>query len=238
MSGWTVKRFWAEARAVDVPGGFAVHLDGRPVRTPAKAPMILPTLALATAVAAEWQAQTGEVRPALMPMTRMANSAIDKVAPQFDAVAAILADYGGTDLLCYRAAGPAELVARQAASWDPVLDWAADALGARLRPTSGVMPVQQDAEALARLATRLSLFTLFELSAVHDLVAIPGSLVLGLAVAEGRLAADHAFGLSRIDEVWQAELWGQDEEAAESEALKRAAHADAARFFGLCRIQD
>lgn len=238
MSGWTLKRFWAQASAAEVPGGYAVHLDGRPVRTPGKAQMILPTRALADAVAAEWQAQTGEVRPALMPMTRMANSAIDKVAPQQDDIVAMLADYGGTDLLCYRATAPAELVARQAEGWDPLLDWAATALGARLRPTPGVMPVAQDAASLSRLAAALAGFTPFELAAVHDLVAIPGSLVLGLAVAGGRLDADAAFGLSRIDEIWQAELWGQDEEAAESEAFKRAAHADAARFLGLCRIQD
>jgi chaperone required for assembly of F1-ATPase len=238
MSGWTLKRFWTEARAVPVVGGHAVHLDGRPVRTPAKSPMILPTRAVAQAVAAEWQAQTGQVRPALMPMTRMANSAIDKVAPQFDAVAAMLADYGGTDLLCYRATSPAELVARQAAGWDPILDWAADTFGARLRTAPGVMPVDQPADALAALAAPLSRFTPFELSAVHDLVAIPGSLILAMAITEGRLGADEAFSLSRIDEVWQAEMWGPDEEAAESEALKRAAHADAARFFGLCRIQD
>lgn len=238
MSGWVAKRFWAEARAVEGAGGWGVALDGRMVRTPAKAPLRLPSEALARAVAAEWQAVEGEVRPALMPLTRLANSGQDKVAPQFAAVAASVADYGGTDLLCYRAEAPAELAARQAAGWDPLLEWAASALGAPLGVTRGLMPLAQPAASLAALAARVAGFSPHELAALHDLVAIPGSLVLGLAVAEGRLAAGEAFALSRIDEVWQAELWGADAEAAESEALKRADHALAARFLQLCRSQD
>lgn len=237
MSGWIAKRFWTEAQAVEVPGGHTVTLDGRPVRTPAKAPLLLPTHALAQAVAAEWQAQTGKVNPATMPLSRIAHSAIDQVAPQFDAVARMLAAYGGSDLLCYRAEGPRALTDRQAAGWDPVLDWAAEVLGAPLHCTRGVMPVDQPAASLAALTAHLRAFSPFQLSAVHDLVAIPGSLVLALAVTGGRLAADAAFDLSRIDEVWQAELWGMDDEAAESEALKRAAHGHAARFFGLCGAQ-
>ncbi|MFN4157952.1 MAG: ATP12 family chaperone protein [Gemmobacter sp.] len=238
MAAWALKRFWAEARAAEVPSGFAVHLDGRPVRTPAKAPLVLPTRALAEAVAAEWQAQEGEVRPALMPLTRIAHSAVDQVTPQFNAVVDMLAAYGGTDLLCYRAVAPAELVARQAAGWDPLLAWAADALGAPLRAVPGVMHVAQEGASLGALDGRLRAMTAFELSAAHDLVAIPGSLVLALAVSEGRLTADAAFTLSRIDETWQAELWGPDEEAVESDALKRAAHGHAARFLELCRAQD
>ena len=237
MSGWVAKRFWAEARAVEGPGGWGVALDGRALRTPAKAVMALPSAALARAVAAEWQAVTGEVRPALMPMTRLANSAQDKVAPQFAAVAGSVAAYGGTDLLCYRAEAPAELAARQAAGWDPLLGWSAAVLGAPLGVTRGLMPVAQPAASLAALADRVAALGPHELAALHDLVAIPGSLVLGLAVAAGRLTADEAFALSRIDEVWQAEQWGEDAEAAESEAVRRADHALAARFLELCRSQ-
>ncbi|HMO07655.1 MAG TPA: ATP12 family protein [Paracoccaceae bacterium] len=238
MAGWATKRFWSEARAAAVPGGWGVALDGRSLRTPAKAVMALPTAALARAVAAEWQAVDGRVQPGRMPLTRLANSAQDKVAPQFAAVAAAVAAYGDTDLLCYRAAAPVELAARQAAGWDPILDWAATACAAPLAVTQGLMPCAQPAASLAALAAQVAALGPHELAALHDLVAIPGSLVLGLAVSEGRLTADAAFDLSRIDEAWQAEQWGLDAEAAESEARKRADHAHAARFFGLCRSQD
>ena len=234
MSGWAAKRFWSGARAEACDDGFTVHLDARPVRTPAKAPLVLPTLALAEAVAAEWEAQSGLVNPATMPFTRTANSAIDKVAPQFDEVVAIVAAYGGTDLLCYRAPGPEPLVARQAASWDPLLDWAATALEAPLRATSGVMHCAQPPASLAALTARVAALTPFQIAAFHDLVALSGSLVLALATTAGRLDAEAAWRLSRIDEDWQAELWGVDDEAAELAALKHAAFAQAYRFFELC----
>ena len=234
MSVWSARRFWTTANAVPAPGGFAVQLDARPVRTPLKAPLVLPTQALAEAVAAEWQAQAGRVDPETMPFTRTANSAIDKVAPQQDAVAAMLASYGGSDLLCYRAEGPDDLVARQAEAWDPILDWAAQRLGARLLVTTGVMHVDQPGESLAGLYQRVSGLDPFQLSAFHDLVALSGSLVLALAVTQKRLTADAAWALSRIDEDWQISLWGEDEEAADITARKRAAFLQADRFFGLC----
>ncbi len=235
--GWTAKRFWSEASAGPCDGGFTVRLDGRGAKTPAKTPLILPTAALAEAVAAEWEAQTGKVSPASMPLTRMANSALDKVAPQFREVADMIAAYGGSDLLCYRATGPRELIARQAAAWDPLLDWAARVLSAPLITTAGVMPVAQPQAALAALSARVHALTPFELAALHDLVAISGSLILGLAVACGHLTPDQAWDASRIDETWQAELWGRDEDAARIEALRRAALLDAGRFFALCRLQ-
>ncbi|MFN3822701.1 MAG: ATP12 family chaperone protein [Pseudorhodobacter sp.] len=234
MSAWAPKRFWTEARAEAVEGGFAVMLDGRMVRSPAKTPLILPSLALADAVAEEWQAQQGVVKPDTMPMTRMANSALDKVGPQFDEVAALIAAYGASDLLCYRAPGPEALLARQSAGWDPLLAWAAVTFDARLVVTTGVIPVAQDSDATSRLAAQVHALDAFRLAAFHDLVSIAGSLVLALAVTKGRLAVDEAFELSRIDEHWQAELWGQDDLALESEAVKRAAFDDAGRFFGLC----
>lgn len=235
MSVWAARRFWTTASAVPVEGGFTVHLDGRPVRTPLKAPLILPTLALAEAVAAEWQAQEGTVKPETMPFTRMANSAIDKVRPQFAAVADLLAEYGGSDLLCYRAEGPADLVARQAQSWDPLLNWARQELGAALRSTTGVMPVAQSEASLAALRSLVHAFGPFELAAFHDLVSISGSLVLALAVARDRIGAEEAWTLSRVDEDWQIALWGEDEEAAEVAARKRDALLLADRFLRLCR---
>ena len=235
MSGWTARRFWTTASTVPVEGGFTVHLDDRPVRTPLKAPLVLPTLALAEAVAAEWQSQEGKVNPETMPFTRTANSAIDKVAPQFDAVAAMLAEYGGSDLLCYRAEGPPDLVARQAEAWDPILIWALERFGADLVVTSGVIHVAQPAESLVALHRKVGGMTPFQLSAFHDLVALSGSLVLALAVTEGCVTAEDAWRLSRIDEDWQISLWGEDEEAAEIAARKRAAFLQADRFFELCR---
>jgi chaperone required for assembly of F1-ATPase len=235
VTGWSARRFWTEVNVRPEGQGFAVLLDARPVRTPLKVPLVLPTEALAREVAAEWQAQTGTVNPATMPFTRTANSAIDSVSRQFDAVAEMLSAYGGSDLLCYRAVDPPALVARQAAGWDPLIDWAASALQAPLHVTAGVMHINQPPASLAALDAAVGGLTAFELSAFHDLVALTGSLVLALAITRGRLGADEAWDLSRIDENWQAELWGQDEEAAETAARKRVDFLQADRFFLLCR---
>ena len=234
MSGWKAKRFWSSAAVEPDGAGWGIRLDGRPVKTPAKAPLIVPTEAMARAIAAEWDAQQGEVRPETMPLTRAANSAIDKVTPQFDAVAAMLADYGGTDLLCYRAEAPEPLIARQSAAWDPLLDWAAVELGAPLTVATGILPVAQPPDSLARLTHAVQAHDPFRLTALHDLVGISGSLVIGLAIARGRLDAAAGWEVSRIDETWQTEQWGDDEEAAAAAALKRQAMQDAARFLGLC----
>lgn len=234
MSGWKAKRFWKDATAEACEGGFTVRLDGRPVKTPAKTPLILPTLELAQAIAAEWDSQQGEVKPQTMPMTRSANSALDKIIPQRAEVVGLLAAYGGTDLLCYRAASPAELVARQAAGWDPLIDWAATALDAPLITTQGVVHVAQDAAVLARLTAEVDALSPFHLAGFHDLVAITGSLVLALAVTKGRLTAPEAWTLSRIDEAWQIEQWGADEEATTLEAARHSALLDASRFYALC----
>lgn len=235
MAAWAAKRFWKQATVTPCDGGFTVLLDGRAVKTPAKTPLVVPTEALALAIAAEWDAQTGVVNPDSMPTTRMANSALDKVAPQFAEVAEMLASYGGTDLLCYRAEAPRELVARQAAAWDPLIDWLAETQGAPLQATAGVMFIPQPEPSLARLSACVHALTSFELAAFHDLVAISGSLVLALALIDGRLDPETAWSLSRLDEAWQIEQWGEDESAAESEAARHDAFAHAARFFGLCR---
>lgn len=233
MSEWKAKRFWKEAGIAPTDGGWQVLLDSRPVRTPAKAALVLPTQALARAVAAEWQAQEERIDPRSMPVTRTSNSAIDKVALQRAEVAEMLAAYGGSDLLCYRALGPAELVARQAVEWDPLLDWARERYGAGLSTVSGVMPVTQDAAALERLSAPVREMEPFALAAFHDLVALSGSLVLALAVIEERLEAEEAWRLSRLDEEWQIEQWGADEEAEAMAQVKRAAFLDAAAFWRL-----
>ncbi len=231
VSGWTPKVFWSEVCVVSAPGGFDVALDGRRVRTPGKAPLTLPTRACADLVAAEWRAQTGKVDAGSMPFTRTANSAIDKVAFQAVEVAGLLSDYGGTDLMCHRAPGPAALVERQDAAWDPLLDWAATVWAPRLVVTTGVMPVAQPGAALAGLRAEVAALDPFRLAAFHDLVSLSGSLVLGLAVRRGQLAPEAGWSTSRIDEDFQTEAWGDDAEAAAKAALKKAAFLDAAAFL-------
>jgi chaperone required for assembly of F1-ATPase len=208
-----------------------VALDGRAVNTPNKTSLILPTRTLAEAIAVEWDAQIDKIDPLTMPVTRGANSAIDKVAPQHAEVVADLANYGDSDLLCYRAAGPVELVARQAEKWDPIVDWAEGAFGARLNVGEGVMHVPQDAALLANLHAEVAAFDNFALAGVHDLIAISGSLILALAVTRKHLLPVDAWSLSRLDEHWQIEQWGDDEEASAHEALKRTAFLNAARFY-------
>jgi chaperone required for assembly of F1-ATPase len=238
MSIMKPKRFWKEAKVAEVDGGFRVELDGRPVRTPAKTLVILPTRALAEAIAQEWEAQEGEVDPANMPFTRTANSALDKVATQHDEVAAMLAEYGGTDLLCYRATSPAELIDRQAALWDPMLDWADQTFGARLATSGGIMHVAQDAVSLAKLAKNVHKMDNFQLAAFHDLVGISGSLVLAFAAALNQQEIAAIWDLSRVDETWQEEQWGVDDEATEQAAKKRAEFLHAKAFFDLCQPFD
>lgn len=234
MSVWAPKRFWKQAEVAETEGGFTVLLDSRALKTPAKTPFWVPTRALAKEVSAEWQAQSDKVKPESMPFTRTANSALDKVTPQFEAVADMLAAYGGSDLLCYRATAPKELVARQAQLWDPLIGWAKATFGTDLIVTQGVMPVEQPPASSRLFQAEVRALSPFQLAAFHDLVAISGSLVLGFAIARGHLGAGEGFDVSRVDETWQVELWGEDEDAAESEAIKRESLAHAARFFELC----
>ncbi len=231
MSSWTVKRFWDRAEVVADDDGWHVELDGRRLRTPAKAAMILPTPALAEAVAAEWQAQQGEVDPGKMPMTRRANAAIDKVRSQHAEVADMLAEYGDADLLCYRADAPAGLVEAQAAAWDPALDWAESELGVRLIPRTGIVHAPQSAGDLARLRRMVHALTPFQLAGLHDLVSLSGSLILGFAAVRDWRPPGDIWQLSRLDEDWQQRQWGHDDEATAAAAAKRDGFLQAKRFF-------
>lgn len=231
MSDWQPKRFWKKAQAEACEGGFTVLLDGRPVRTPAKAQLAVPTHTMADAIAKEWDAQEKVIDPRTMPVTRGANAAIDKVRTQREEVIAMLAEYGDSDLLCYRAAGPETLIRHQAEAWDPMLEWAAETLGARLFVGEGVMHVAQRPEALGKLRDALNSFDEFALAAAHDLISLSGSLVLALAVTRDAIAVEEAWLLSRLDEHWQISQWGEDEEAAAAEEIKRQAFHDAARFY-------
>lgn len=236
MSEWAAKRFWTRTEISEASDGFGVTLDGRPVRTPAKAPLIVPTRALAEAIAVEWDAQAEVIDPNTMPATRGANAAIDKVRVQHGDVADMLAAYGDSDLLCYRADAPVELVARQAEAWDPLLDWLAATYGTRLVVQAGVMYVAQPPEAMARLRAAVLDFSAFELAGFHDLVSLSGSLVIGLAAVHDAQPIGQLWDLSRIDESWQAEQWGVDDEAAEVAEIKRESFLQAKRFFDACRI--
>lgn len=231
MSEWTARRFWDDVTVAPDAAGHAILLDGKPLHTPAKAPLVLPSRALADAVAAEWAAQEDMVAPHTMPFTRTANSAIDNVALNHAEIAAMIAEYGETDLLCYRAEGPAELIARQCADWDPLLDWAAEALDAPLATGVGVIHVPQPRESLARMSARVHALDPFRLAALHDLVALSGSLVIGLAALTRHRPPDALWALSRIDETWQAEQWGEDDIAAADAAGKRTAFLHAAQVL-------
>ncbi|MGC9418990.1 MAG: ATP12 family chaperone protein [Rhodovulum sp.] len=239
MAEWALKRFWQKAAVDESEGGYAVLLDGRSLRTPAKAALVVPTCAMAEAIAAEWDAQEQEVQPRTMPVTRAANAAIDKVRAQHDEVVSLVAAYAESDLLCHRADSPAELAARQAAAWDPLLDWARDGLGAPLVPTAGVIPCAQPEASLAALRARVAAQDAFALTALHDLVALSGSLVIGLAAMEDAVApVERLWDISRIDEAWQEEQWGVDDEAAEIVAAKRGDFLQARRFLDLARASD
>lgn len=233
MSILKQKRFWKHATAHERDGGYGVMLDERSVNTPNKTPLIVPTLPMAEAIAAEWDAQSEKIDPLSMPVTRSANSALDKVLSQQAEVVAMLAEYGDSDLLCYRAAGPVELIALQVAAWDSVLDWAADEFGSRLSVGEGVMHVAQDSGLLANLHKEVAAFDHFALVGVHDLVSISGSLILALAVTRGAIPVEDAWGKSRVDEHWQASQWGDDEDASANEALKKQAFEHAERFYRL-----
>jgi chaperone required for assembly of F1-ATPase len=237
MSEWKAKRFWTEAAVAPSGDGFAVLLDGRPVRTPARRPLEAPTEALARAIADEWQAQEGVINPQTMPFTRMTNSAIDTVAENRAAVVGMIAAYGDSDLLCYRASHPEGLIERQAIQWNPLLDWAEATLSARLQVVVGVMHRPQAAEALATLRMPLERAGHFEIAALHEVVSLSGSLVIGLRLAAGDADPEALWQASRLDEIWQSELWGSDDEAEALAETRRRAFLEAAHYLNLAVIK-
>ncbi len=231
MAEWTAKRFWKEASVVVADGGFTVLLDRRKLRTPVKAELIVPTREMAEAIAVEWDAQGEKIDPLTMPVTRSANAAIDKVTPMHAEVSELVAEYGGSDLLCYRAEAPVELVKRQAAAWDPLLKWAAETLSAPLKTGVGIVPVKQDANVLAGLHKRVAGMDSFQLAAFHDLVGMSGSLIIGFAATHKLLPVAELWGCSRIDEDWQIEKWGEDDEEIATSEGKKMGFEHAARFY-------
>ena len=228
-----MRRVYREVAATPLDGGWAIALDGRAMRTPAKNQLVVPTEPLAAAIASEWQAQREEVRPKTMPLTRLAATAIDRTAIQREQIVAETANYAGTDLVCYRADHPPELIARQQEVWGPLVAWAMQRYDAALAVTAGIVPRRQSPAALDAFAAAVAAQDDFRLTALHTLTAACGSLVIALALFEGRLDPEGAFAASQLDESFQIEQWGEDAEAA----LRRMAIAEdiaaAARFAAL-----
>jgi chaperone required for assembly of F1-ATPase len=228
-----MKRFWKEVSVVPEGSGWAIQLDGRPVRTPARSPLVVPNEALAKAIAAEWRSVGEEIDPRSMPLTGLANAAIDRVAPERQAFAGGLARYAEADLACYRSEWPPELVGRQKAAWDRLLGWARRRYDIDFSTTSGLVHVPQPQATIERLAHAVAALDPFRLAGLSPLVTIGGSLVAGLAVLEKAITAEEAWEAVSVDERWQLDQWGADQEAQTALEDKRRDFMAAARFLGL-----
>jgi chaperone required for assembly of F1-ATPase len=226
-----VKRFWTEARAEQRE----VLLDGRPVRTPKRNPLLLPTDALAYAIAEEWGAVGEDLDPRALPLTGLANAAIDIVAADRAAFSATLARYAEADLIAYRAETPAPLVARQAAEWDPLLRWVRERYDVHIDVVAGIMHRPQPEATVARLGEAVAARTDFELAALSPIITIGGSAVVGLALVEHAFEADALWSAVSLDELWQEEMWGADDFALQARALRKREWDAAVRFLDLLR---
>ncbi|PWG03932.1 ATP12 family chaperone protein [Sphingosinicella humi] len=232
-----MKRFYDQARFDPAADGFEIRLDERPVRTPARNLLYVPTEGLAQAIAEEWNAQGEEVNPRSMPLTGLANAALDRVAPDPQTFAASLARYGESDLLCYRADTPAPLVRRQAEHWDPLLAWARRRFDIDFEIVCGIMHRPQHEATLRQLAHAVAARGPFELAGLSPLVTIGGSLVIALALAEEAIDLDAAWSAATLDETWQAEQWGEDVDAAAVLEERRRDFAAAYRFLTLVQVR-
>lgn len=230
-----MRRFWTAVAVAPEAGGHAVRLDDRPVRTPGRRPLLLPTDALAEAVAAEWRGVGETLDPRALPLTGLANAAVDLATPDPAGFAAPVAAYADSDLLLYRADAPGSLVAAQAAAWDPLLGWAAARYDVAFVPVAGIVHRPQPPATVARLGAALAGHDGFALAALSVLVTLGGSLVAALGVAEGAVDAAAAWDAVTVDERWQESRWGEDAEAAATRAAKRAEFDAAARFLSLLR---
>jgi chaperone required for assembly of F1-ATPase len=229
-----MKRFYKLAVVAEAPGGYTIVLDGKPIRTPAKAPLVVRSRLLADAIASEWQAQAADIKPTALPLTRIAGAAIDLVAQRREQIVDDIVKYAGTDLVCYRAVEPTELAVRQHRTWQKHLDWASGCY-APLVVTTGVTPVTQAPEALAAYRRAIAAYDDMMLTALHLATTALGSLVLALALIEMRIDAEEAFATAELDQTFQIERWGEDAEAMARRAAVRGDVALAARFAALHR---
>jgi len=230
-----MKRFYKQVTVAETDGGYVVHLDGKPIRTPAKAPFILNNRALVQAIAEEWDAQTEDIRPHAMPVTQLASTAIDRIPAQRAEIVRAVAAYAGTDLLCYRTDHPVELAERQKRLWQPLLDWVEIRYGAALEVHIGIMPQPQPPADVARLAKVVESLDNLTLAGVQNATSELGSLVLALALMEKRISAEEAFAASQVDETFQIEQWGEDAEAIARRASLRADILATRRYLDLVR---
>jgi chaperone required for assembly of F1-ATPase len=228
-----VKRLYARVRTVDVSGGFTVALDDRPIRTPGRWPLLLPTRDLAEAVAEEWRAQGSRVRPDTMPLMQLAATAIDHVVIKRPEVEATVLRYAETDAVCYRTDQPPELARLEEAAWNPLLDWLAEEYGVRLLVSAGIVPVMQPVEAMAGLAEVLAAMDSWRLTAFQAAASAGGSFVIALALIDRRIDPEEAFRLAEIDSSFQIERWGEDAEALQRRVTLAADLAAARRFHDL-----
>ena len=228
-----MKQFWKRAEAVAGEDGWGIELDGKPLKTPGKLALMVPTEALAQSIAAEWSEAPETVDPRVMAMTGLANAAIEKFAPDAASFAAGLARYGEADLFCYRAEGPAKLVEREAAAWDPLLAWARRRFDVDFAITHGITHVPQPAGTAERLGHAVAALDAFRLAALSPMVTIGGSLIAALAVVEGAIEAEAAWDAVSLDERWQIETWGDDAEAVAMLKGRKRDWMAAARFLSL-----
>ncbi len=228
-----MKRFYTAATITGAAAPFGIALDARTLRTPARAALDLPTRALADAIAAEWNAQGEVIVPRAMPLTGLANAAIDRVAVDAGGFADSLAAFAANELLAYRAEAPAVLVAHQAAIWDPWLEWARRRFDVDFVTVTGIIHRPQPPATLARITAAYRSFDAFRLAALHPVVTISGSAIVGLAVADGEMDADTAWTVSHLDELWQAEQWGKDPLA---EAGHKERQGDLAAAVGMLAL--
>lgn len=231
-----MKRFWRKAEIVEADDGFGIALDGRRVKTPARADLLIPTKPLAEAIAAEWNECGDDVDPRAMPLTGLANAAIDRIAPDKENYAAGIASYGESDLVCYRAEGPETLVRWQSESWDALLAWARRRYDVDFNCQTGIMHVPQPEETVRKLAHAVAALDAFQLAGLSPLVTIGGSLVAGLAVLEDMMPAETAWDAVSLDDRWQLEQWGDDPEARAALDARRRDFLAAARFLELLRV--
>ncbi|WP_114227105.1 MULTISPECIES: ATP12 family chaperone protein [Sphingomonas] len=228
-----MKRFWKDVAVTDGADGFGITLDGRPLRTPARASLLVPTQGLADAIADEWRDSPDEVDPRAMPLTGLANAAIDRIAPQRDAFAADLARYAESDLFAYRADGPRPLVERQTVAWDPLLQWARRRFDIDFAVTAGVTFVAQPEDTVRKLGHAVAALDPFRLAALSPLVTIGGSLVAALAVLEEEVSPAEAWAAVTVDDIWQRDQWGEDAEAAAALRNRERDFLAAARLLSL-----
>ena len=237
MSEWKQRRSWNCVTVFRGNKGYAIRLDDRTAQTPGGNDLELPTRALADRIAGEWKIQAEFVDPGLMPFTQRANAALDWIGPNRAAAVPRIADYAASDLICHRADGPDLLAERQQRSWDPIIEWAEQMFAARLQAGAGIMPIEQQQGNMFIFHSLVGAFDDFTLTAFGEIVSLSGSLLIGLAALHRRLTPEEAWELSRIDEEWQTEHWGDDEEARSAAHSRRRDFLIACEFAAMARLE-